>query len=40
MLNGNNNNCGAESFYEIYNKEFSSTLSFQLLSSLHILSAF
>lgn len=29
MLNGNNNNCGAESFYEIYNKEFSSTLSFQ-----------
>lgn len=30
---------GAENFYKIYNKEFSSTLSFQPICSLHVPSA-
>lgn len=29
MLNSNNNNHGVESFYKIYNKQFSLTSSFQ-----------
>lgn len=31
---------GAETFYNIYNKDFSGKLSFQPVSSLHLLSAF